>query len=202
MVYYVPTCPSTGEGEEPVVMVAGVKAERCRSCAEGTLSEGFWLVDEVGHASHPSLSDWLAVLEGQLEIHAEMTATLMRTFQTHQWNQMQPDSDKTEPDLRGAKIGPVTVGRGRGGGGVSRRGGRRGHWLLGWGGRGWGRCTQADWCFTVGYPLGIIGWKPTGASSELSSQPARLTCLGFIHLWQQRGGVKITLKHGNTQRDT
>lgn len=35
------TCPSTGEGEEPVVMVAGVKAERCRSWAEGTLSEGF-----------------------------------------------------------------------------------------------------------------------------------------------------------------
>lgn len=35
------TCPSTGDGEEPVVMVAGVKAERCRSCAEGTLSEGF-----------------------------------------------------------------------------------------------------------------------------------------------------------------
>lgn len=51
-------------------MVAGVKAERCRSCAEGTLSEGFWLADEeVGHASHPSLSDWLAVLEGQLEIY-------------------------------------------------------------------------------------------------------------------------------------
>lgn len=63
------TCPSTGEGEEPVVMVAGVKAERWRSCAEGTLREGFWLADEeVGHASHPSLSDWLAVLEGQLEI--------------------------------------------------------------------------------------------------------------------------------------
>lgn len=39
--HYVPTCPSTGEGEEPVVIVAGVKAERCRSCAEGTLSEGF-----------------------------------------------------------------------------------------------------------------------------------------------------------------
>lgn len=35
------TCPSTGEGEEPAVMVAGVKAERCRSCAEGTLREGF-----------------------------------------------------------------------------------------------------------------------------------------------------------------
>lgn len=35
------TCPSTGEGEEPVVMVAGVKAERCRSCAEGTLRDGF-----------------------------------------------------------------------------------------------------------------------------------------------------------------
>lgn len=40
-------------------MVAGVKAERCRSCAEGTLREGFWLADEedVGQASHPSLSD-------------------------------------------------------------------------------------------------------------------------------------------------
>lgn len=36
-----PTCPNTGEGEEPVVMAAGVKAERCRSCADGTLSEGF-----------------------------------------------------------------------------------------------------------------------------------------------------------------
>lgn len=35
------TCPSTGDGEEPVVMVAGVKAERCRSCAEGTLRDGF-----------------------------------------------------------------------------------------------------------------------------------------------------------------
>lgn len=53
-----PTCPNTGEGEEPVVMAAGVKADRCRSCADGTLSEGFWLADEdVGHASHPSLSD-------------------------------------------------------------------------------------------------------------------------------------------------
>lgn len=66
------TCPSTGEGEEPVVMVAGVKAERCRSCAEGTLSDGFWLAEEVGHASHPSLSDWLAVFEGQLETFAHM----------------------------------------------------------------------------------------------------------------------------------
>lgn len=40
-IFSMPTCPNTGEGEEPVVMVAGVKAERCRSCAEGTLSEGF-----------------------------------------------------------------------------------------------------------------------------------------------------------------
>lgn len=60
------TCPRTGDGEEPVVMVAGVKAERCRSCAEGTLSDGFWLVEEVGHASHPSLSNWPDVFEGQL----------------------------------------------------------------------------------------------------------------------------------------
>lgn len=60
------TCPSTGDGEEPVVMVAGVKAERCRSCADGTLSDGFWLVEDVGHASHPSLSNWLDVFEGQL----------------------------------------------------------------------------------------------------------------------------------------
>lgn len=51
-------------------MVAGVKADRCRSCAEGTLSEGFWLVEEVGHASHPSLSDWLAVFVGQLKIYS------------------------------------------------------------------------------------------------------------------------------------
>lgn len=47
-------------------MVAGVKAERCRNCAEGTLREGFWLAEEVGHASHPSLSDWLAVFEGHV----------------------------------------------------------------------------------------------------------------------------------------
>lgn len=70
-----PTWPSTGEGEEPVVIVAGVKAERCRSCAEGTLSEGFWLVEELGHASHPSLSDWLAAFEGHLKMFPQnMTA--------------------------------------------------------------------------------------------------------------------------------
>lgn len=47
-------------------MVAGVKAERCRSCAEGTLREGFGVVEDVGQASQPSLSDWLAVVEGQV----------------------------------------------------------------------------------------------------------------------------------------
>lgn len=48
-------------------MVAGVKAERCRSCADGTPSDGLGLAVEVGHASHPSLSDWPPALDGQLE---------------------------------------------------------------------------------------------------------------------------------------
>lgn len=79
-----PTCPNTGEGEEPVVMAAGVKAERCRSCADGTLSDGFWLADEdVGHASHPSLSDWLVAFEGQLEMDKRMCQANQQGTQMH-----------------------------------------------------------------------------------------------------------------------
>ncbi|TNN34265.1 Protein RNA-directed DNA methylation 3 [Liparis tanakae] len=47
-------------------MVAGVKAERCRSCADGTPSDGLGLAVAVGHASQPSPSDWPPALDGHL----------------------------------------------------------------------------------------------------------------------------------------
>lgn len=159
-------------------MAAGVKAERWRSCADGTLSEGFWLADEdVGHASHPSLSDWLVAFEGQLQ--NEQTDMC----------QSKQQGRKLEQTLtgfsRGAKIGPVAVGRRSRGGSLSRSWRCGGNCLLGWGGCGWGGCTQADGGLALRYPLSIIGWKPASAAPEFSSQPARFPRLRFIHLYKQ-----------------